>query len=162
MKEEERRKAELSRALLEVLDEAMHVDDAACGKIRVYNPLSGSLDIRVQRGLSDEFVASFGAVREDEPSPCARAFRLKHRVSIPDITQDPRSSVYRAAAEAEGFKAVQATPLITPNGRVVGTLSTHFPKVHHPSGAAATVLDHWAQKAALLIERLDPPEMGVP
>lgn len=162
MTEHERRKAELNQALLNILDEAMSVDEAACGKIRVYNPQAGTLEIRVQRGLSEEFLESFGAVREDEPSPCARAFRLRHRVTVPDVMLDPHAQSYRDAARAEGFKAMQVTPLIGAQGRVVGTLSTHFPRVHHPSKAATVVLDHWAKKAATMIERLEPPDVGVP
>jgi hypothetical protein len=162
MKEQERRRVELNHALLKILDEAMSVDRAACGKIRVYDPLAAALVIRAQRGFSEEFVESFAAVREDEVIACARAFRLKHRITVPDIALDGQSKAFRAAAKAEGFKAMQSTPLIGTRGRVIGTLSTHYDRVHHPSSAASLVLDHWAHKAAAVIEQLEPPDIGVP
>ena len=151
-KNEEQRRLELHAALLRVLDEAMKVDEARCGKIRVYNPESGSLEIRAQRGFSEDFVKSFAAVDPEDVVACARAFRLRHRVTVPDVIADPQSIAYRRPARDEGFKAMQSTPLIGPSGHVVGTLSTHFPRIHHPSRAAGLVLDYCSTKAAALIE----------
>ena len=159
-KNEEERRSNLHAALLEILDEALTVDQAACGKIRVYDPVSDSLEIRAQRGFSDGFVNSFRAVSKDEPVACARAFRLRHRVTVPDISADPLAEPYRAAARDEGFKAMQVTPLIGTGGRVVGTLSTHFPRIHHPSASAALVLDYLSRKAASIIEALFAPRVG--
>lgn len=152
MQNEEHRLQQLQAALLEVLEEAMSVDEAACGKIRVYNPQTRALEITAQRGFSEDFVQSFRAVDADEELACARAFRLRRRVAVPNVSTDPHSTPYREPARAEGFKALQATPLIAPDGRVVGTLSTHFPRVHMPSASAALVLDYLSVKAATLIE----------
>lgn len=155
MKNEEQRLKQLHDALLQVLDEALSVDDAACGKIRVYNPQTGALEIRAQRGFSEQFVQAFRAVDADEELACARAFRLRRRVTVPNVSVDPLTAPYREPAREEGFKALQATPLIGRDGRVVGTLSTHFPKVHAPSVAAGLVLDYLSSKAAALVETLD-------
>jgi GAF domain-containing protein len=141
-----------------ILDEAMKVDAANCGKIRTFNPQTGALELQVQRGFSDGFVQSFRAVDPDDALASARAFRLRHRVTIPDLRNDPQAQRYLHAALEEGFRAMQATPIVDGGGRVVGTLSTHFPRVHAPSSASALVLDHCATKAAKLIERLIEPE----
>jgi GAF domain-containing protein len=155
MTHEPHRKKELEAALLEVLDEAMSVDQAACGKIRVYNAQARTLEIHAQRGFSDGFVQTFRAVDADEELACARAFRLRRRVAVPNVSTDPHSAPFLEPARAEGFKALQSTPLIAPGGRVVGTLSTHFARVHMPSASAALVLDYLSSKAATLIESFD-------
>ena len=155
-KEEDRH--ELYEALLEVLDEAIRVDAAACGKIRVYDPASGSLAIRAQRGFSEDFVRSFEAIDPDDELACARAFRLRHRIAVPDVTADPRSEPYHEAARNEGFRGMQATPVIGSQGQVLGTLSTHYPRVHHPSTSAGVLLDYLSRKAATLLETLSPAQ----
>lgn len=145
---------ELRTTLLAILDEAMQVDDAARGKIRIYNPDSGRLEVRVQRGFSDGFLDSFGAIAQDEPLACARAFRTRRRVVVADVARDALPEDYRAAARQEGFQALQSTPVIGSGGRVLGTLVTHFPGVHLPSQSAAMVLDYLSRKAAGAIEAL--------
>lgn len=159
MDNDEKRRQQLHAALLEILDEAMHIDKAACGKIRIYNPESGRLEIGAQRGFSDGFVKSFEAVGQHETLACARAFRLRHRVTVPDVATDPFSGPYRSAAGTEGFTAMQSTPLLASDGRVLGTLSTHFSRAHHPSTSAALVLDYLSQKAAAVIENLGSPPL---
>lgn len=158
---DETRRQHAHAALLEILDEAMRVDHAARGKIRVYNPDSGRLEIRAQRGFSDGFVAEFGAIPQDTSLACARAFRSRRRVTVPDVSRDALPPDYREAARREGFQALQSTPVIGAGGRVIGTLTTHFGQVHLPSTSAALVLDYLSRKAAGVIEAqaggLKPP-----
>jgi GAF domain-containing protein len=105
MTHEPHRKKQLEAALLEVLDEAMSVDQAACGKIRVYNADARTLEIQAQRGFSDGFVQTFRAVDADEELACARAFRLRRRVTVPNVTTDPFSAPYLEPSREEGFTA---------------------------------------------------------
>jgi GAF domain-containing protein len=150
--ENRERGQKLQQRLLEVLDEALRVDDAAAGKIRVLDPESGTLEIRAQRGFSERFVNSFRVIDSDDELPSARAFRLRHRVAIPDVAHDGQTKALQEAAREEGFRAMQATPIVDSRGRVIGTLSTHFPTVHRPSSVSALMLDHCAAKAAALLE----------
>lgn len=150
---------DLHAELLAILDEAMQVDQAARGKIRVYNPESGRLEILAQRGFSDDFVESFAAVTREDGVPCARAFRSRRRVTVPDVARDVLPPGYRAAAAREGSQAMQSTPLVGTGGRVIGTLTTHFPQVHLPSMAAALVLDYLSRKAAGAIEASAGPRL---
>jgi GAF domain-containing protein len=155
-KQQEEDRLKLHAALLEVLDEAMKVDEAACGKIRIYDPDSRSLEILAQRGFSEAFVRSFGAVDTKDGLPCARAFRLRHRVAIPDVTRDPQAGPYRDYATHEGFRAMQVTPVMDGHGQVLGTLSTHFPRVHHPSTAGGVLLDYLSRRVASLLQTFAP------
>jgi hypothetical protein len=154
--QEAHRRSELHTGLLEILDEAMSADSATRGKIRIFNPQTGGLEIQAQRGFSEEFLDWFGVVKLDEPVACTRAFKLARRVTVKDVATDPLAATFRPVAQAEGFRSLQATPIVGSGGRVVGTLSTHFPRVHHPSKAATLVLDFWSSKAAALIETLLP------
>lgn len=142
----------LRRGLDEVLEEAMQADGAAFGKIRVATPDDSTLEIQVQRGLSDAFVNEFRVVEIGDSCPAATAARLKRRVAIPDVARQSQNDPFVVAVREEGVRALQTTPIIAAQGRVVGTLSTLFTHAYHVSTASAIVLDHCARRAAALIE----------
>ena len=59
---------------------------------------------------------------------------------------------YLSIAQANGYCAVQSTPIIRSDGVVIGVLSTHFAQTHEWSDAAQRALDnhadqwqHWSQ-----------------
>ena len=58
-----------------------------------------------------------------------------------------------AAHLQAGVYAAQSTPLIGRNGNLVGMLSTHWRKPHHPSSRELRLLDVLARQAADLIDR---------
>ena len=141
----------LQRALLEILDEAMQLDGAAFGKIRVARPADGTLEIEVHRGLSDGFVRAFRAVSPDDACPSARAARTGKRVAVPDIMRQQTDDPFLNAIRDEGVRGMQATPIVHHDGRVLGTLSTLFRSAYAASTVSALVLDHLARRAASLI-----------
>lgn len=57
-------------------------------------------------------------------------------------------------ARAAGFRAVQSTPLVTGEGRVVGVLSTHFRRPRLPSAEVLYVTELYARQAAEILVRL--------
>ena len=141
----------LRRALLEILDEAMQLDGAAFGKIRLARPGDGALEIEVHRGLSDGFVHAFRAVAPDDSCPSARAARARKRIAVPDVMRQGADDPFLNAIRDEGVRGMQATPIVSPDGRVVGTLSTLFRGAYAASTVSALVLDHLARRAASLI-----------
>lgn len=146
----------LRHGLQQILDEAMDLDGAAFGKIRIAKPADGVFEIAVQRGFSDRFVEAFRTITRDDECPSARAARTGKRVAVPDVARQAAQDPFLAAARDEGVRGMQATPIVTANGRVVGTLSTLFRHAYGISIASALVLDHHARRAAALIETLLP------
>ena len=138
-------------ALLRILDSAIQQDDAIAGNIQFNNPDAGGLEICVQRGFSDSFLACFRIVRTDDPCICGRAFRLGRRVTAFDVSADPQFKPFLHIAKAEGFQSVQSTPVLDHDGCVVGVISTHFREPHELSIEAARVLDLLASDAAGVI-----------
>ena len=140
--------------LFEVLDEAMRVDAAVCGKICTVD--GDQLRLEVQRGLSKHSAERLARLKNGDPYACARAKQLARRVVIPDIRRDPQGGPYEVLGPSEGFKAVQSTPIVGSDGSVIGTLSTHYSQAYSPSRAASLVLDYCARRAASLIESFRP------
>jgi len=64
----------------------------------------------------------------DDRSACGRAAQQHAQVVITDVTTDPGFAPHREIALASGFRAVQSTPLVNRAGRLVGMLSTHYPR----------------------------------
>jgi GAF domain-containing protein len=151
---EDNDKTALRRGLLQILDDAMQLDGAAFGKIRVARPDSRTLEIQVHRGFSERFVEAFREITPDDHQPSALAARTRRRITLPDLERQPADDPFVAAARDEGVRAMQATPILAPDGKVIGCLSTCYREPCSVTVSSALVLDHHARRAAELIENL--------
>src|SRR5690242_160659 len=115
----------------------------------------GELHLLAFRGFSLEAAEEFKWVPADAPTTCAIALRTKQRVVVPDFDQcDFMAGTQALTAHVQaGVYAAQSTPLIARNGNLVGMLSTHWHKPHHPSHRELRLLDVLARQAADLIDR---------
>ena len=104
--------------------ELLHADR---GNVQLADPATGALRIAAQRGFGAEFLDYF-AVVADDGSACGRAAGRAAQVVIADVTTDPGFAPHQDIASASGFRAVQSTPLIDGSGRLVGMVSTHYPR----------------------------------
>ena len=138
-------------SLYQVLDTAIKIDGAAKGNVQVINRELGGLQIIAQNGFNQAFLQLFELVRIDHPTSCARAFRSRQRVVIPDISKDALCAPYYTICKANGFQAVQSTPIVGRNNFVKGILTTFFENVHHLSEEGAKGLDDCASELARLI-----------
>ena len=143
--------SQFQMALLRVLDKAIKIDGAAKGNVQLFNRALCGLQFVVQRGFDPSFLHIFGLIRVDDPTACARACRYQRRVIIPDISKDLLSGPYLSICRANGFLAVQSTPIIGEDGLVKGVFSTHFAEAHHLSDHASRELDDCALEMARLI-----------
>ena len=134
-----------------VLDAAIAKSGAAKGNIQVFDVASGTAEIVVQRGFGPEFLHYFKSVSLADGSACARALLVGRRVIIENVDTDPEFAPHRGIAAASGFRAVQSTPLFTPNGCLQGVLSTHFPAPRRLTEAETRLIDAEACAAANLI-----------
>lgn len=146
--------SEFHTAVLEILDSAIKAVQAVNGNVQLFNPKNRALQIIAHRGFDHAFLQLFENVHADEPSACGRAFRNRCRVMISDITKDPSFSPYVSVARANGFCAVQSTPIVAPDRSAIGMLSTHFAEVHHLSDEEEIALDNHAAKISRLIIEL--------
>jgi PAS domain S-box-containing protein len=144
----------LTKALDDVLENAIVTSGADFGNIQLYNPQIGALEIVAQRGFRQDFLDHFRTVRIDEGSACAQAMQSGQRIIIEDVNLDPAYQRHRAIAGAAGYRAVQSTPLKSRDGRILGMLSTHFRRPHRVSDRDQRLLDLYADHAVDLIERL--------
>jgi GAF domain-containing protein len=114
------------------LDGALSLAGADRGNIQILDPATGSLTIIAQSGFSAEFLGYFAAV-DDDRSACGRAAKERAQTVIVDVNADEGFAPHRDIAAASGFRAVQSTPLVDRAGRLLGVVSTHYPRPYSPS-----------------------------
>ena len=115
-----------------VLDGALALAGADRGNVQILDPVTGSLKITEQRGFDAEFLDYF-AVVDDDRSACGRAARERTQIVIADVNNDATFASHREIAAASAFRAVQSTPLLDRTGRLLGVVSTHYPRPRRPS-----------------------------
>ena len=126
------------------LDGALSLARADRGNIQILDPATGSLRIAAQRGFGAEFLDYFAAV-DDDRSACGRAAKGCAQTVIADVNADESFAPHRDIAAASGFRAVQSTPLIDQAGRLLGVVSTHYPRPYSPSALDLQLLRRYGE-----------------
>jgi PAS domain S-box-containing protein len=111
------------------------------------------LTIAAHQGFEQDFLDFFREVSATDDSACGRTLASGERVIIEDIEADPPYAPLRPIARAAGYRAVISTPLLSFDGRPLGTISTHFRAVHRPSEEELHRLDLYLRQAADFIQR---------
>ena len=143
------------------LETVLSLARAERGNVQLADPASGALRIVAQHGFGQEFLDHF-AVVDDDRSACGRAARHGAQLVITDVVTDPDFMPHREVAAASGFRAVQSTPLIDMAGRVVGVVSTHYPRPYDPPARDMRIIRRYAdllgQILASSLDALTPSE----
>lgn len=137
--------------LQHVVHAAVRVDDAVGGMIQLLEAGEG-LRLTAPCGLPPAFIERAALVATNDNTACAQAAAERRRVVVRDVLADPATSRYLELAALGGFRAVQSTPLIDRDRRLLGVLTTLFAVPHHPSTGSLKELDCCARIAARLIE----------
>src|SRR5262247_5054 len=139
------RQANPSILLNGLLASAIAMTQADRGNIQLFEPASGGLKIKVQRGFKQPFLDFFDEVHVGQAA-CGTALKTAERVVVEDVTNNP---IFLGTAALEvmldaGALAVQSTPLVSPFGHTLGVVSTHYRKPHRPHAGELDILDRLA------------------
>ncbi len=151
--------ADLTKVLEEMLDATIALQRAAFGNVQLCDPATGQLEIVAQRGFSDRFLEHFARVDGNDDSACGRALRQGQRIIIEDVEKDGGYAPHRELAAAEGYRAVQSTPIRGRTGLAIGMLSTHFREPHRPSERELQLTDLYLRMVSELIYRARDAEV---
>jgi hypothetical protein len=133
---------EPGRLLAKALEGALDLAGADRGNIQVLDPATGSLRIAAQHGFGAEFLDHF-AVVDDDRSACGRAAKQAAQTVIADVNVDASFGPHRHIAASSAFRAVISTPLIERSGRLLGVVSTHYPRPYSPPAGDLEVLKQY-------------------
>jgi GAF domain-containing protein len=146
----------------EILEGALTLAGADRGNVQVLDPATGSLRIVAQCGFGAEFLEYF-AVVDDGQSACGRAARERAQTVIVDVDIDAAFAPHRDIAAAAAFRAVQSTPLIERTGRLLGVVSTHYPRPYSPAARDREIMKRYGELAGQVVaDRVEtPPEASL-
>lgn len=151
---------DLEELYMKVLDTTISVMGADMGSIQMLVPERDELQLLAWKGFAPEAAAFWEWVGVDSASSCGQAMRSGKRVMVKDV--DVCGFMVGMADldyyHLSGIRAVQSTPLVSRNGRLLGMISTHWRTPHQPTERELSLLDVLARQAADLIERKQAEE----
>lgn len=144
--------ADLDVQLRKILSASAAITGTDKGNIQLLDAATKCLRIVVNQGLSQRFLRHFAENGWDSGSEQAKD--RGERVIIEDLTSHPKAD--QPGLEVlldEGIRALQSTPIMGRDGRLLGMLSNHFRTAYRPPESELRYLDLLARMAADLIER---------
>jgi len=114
------------RVLNAALQRAMLIDEASMANAQLLDPQTQRLRTVAHSGFTTEFLRLFDLINETAGAP-GSLLAAGTPVWVADTTRSPifsRAGASRVMLGA-GSRAVASIPVTTPNGRLIGRLSTH-------------------------------------
>jgi PAS domain S-box-containing protein len=84
---------------------------------------------------------------------CGTAAYRAERVIVSDIATDPLWADFRDLALAHGLRACWSTPILSSEGRVLGTFATYYREPRSPTPQEHNVIEQVTHLASIAIER---------
>jgi signal transduction histidine kinase len=169
---EDRKRAEMllsgEKRLLEMIargDSRAHILEALC---RLVEELaSGSLSSillldpngnRLRHGAAPSLPQTYteaidGSVIGPSVGSCGTAAYRKEPVIVSDITTDPLWADYRELASAHGLRACWSTPILSSEGKVLGTAAIYYREPHSPNPQDQNLMEQITNLASIALER---------
>jgi PAS domain S-box-containing protein len=99
-----------------------------------------------------------GAAIGPKAGSCGTAAYLAEQVIVSDIASDPLWADYRDLALGHGLRACWSTPILSSEGKVLGTFATYYREPRSPSQQEHNVIDRITQLASIAVERTQAEE----
>src|ERR1700723_693072 len=98
-------------------------------------------------------VATDGICIGPSVGSCGTAAYLRQPVFVSDIASDPRWVKFKHVAIQNGLRAAWSTPMMSHDGKVLGTFCMYYGEVRHPGPAQIQLIDYAGRIAGIAIER---------
>lgn len=106
------------------LEQAMRIDSADFGNIRLLSRSSGNLRIVAQKGFQHDFMERFSTLDICCGCPYCRMHKEARPLLIPDLLDDTAFAAHRGMAFSSGVRSMVSVPVLS-DGRFIGVLSVH-------------------------------------
>src|SRR6266852_4864095 len=84
---------------------------------------------------------------------CGAAAYLRQPVFVSDILSHPNWTNFRSVVLPSGLRAAWSTPIMSHNGKVLGTFCMYYREVRHPGTDDIQLIDYASRIAGIAIER---------
>ena len=97
--------------------------------------------------------ATDGAAIGPDVGSCGAAAYLRQSVFVSDISSDPKWTNFRDVALQSGLRAAWSSPIMSHDGKVLGTFCIYYREVQHPRPAEIQLIEDASRIAGIAIER---------
>ncbi|ODU33162.1 MAG: hypothetical protein BGP24_09325 [Lysobacterales bacterium 69-70] len=130
-----------------VVEAAVAVADAGMGVLQIIDPSTQTLRVAAQYGFGPEFLDRLAGLAQVLPP-------RRERLIVEDV---PASSLFAGTPaatmlQAAGARAMQCTPIVARDGRLLGAIATCWARPHRPDDGVLRIVDLLAHEAADLID----------
>jgi signal transduction histidine kinase/ActR/RegA family two-component response regulator len=137
-----------------IIDAAMTIMQSQFALMQIFDVERCELRLLNVRGFDDDATELWTSVMAESTSASGRALRTGKRVLVPDVLECQFiGTADRKTFSRLGIRALEATPLYSRTGELLGMISNHWTEPHEPSERAERLLEVLARQAADLIER---------
>jgi formate hydrogenlyase transcriptional activator len=84
---------------------------------------------------------------------CGAAAYLRQTIFVSDIASDPKWANFRDLALQSGLCAAWSSPIMSHDGKVLGTFCMYYREIRHPGSSEIQLIDHASRIAGIAIER---------
>src|SRR5271155_1869303 len=98
-------------------------------------------------------IATDGATIGPCSGPCSMAFYRREAVFVADFLSDPQWATFRDKPVSAGLLAGWSSPIMSHDGKVMGTFGMYFREVRHPKPSEIRLIDDASRVAGIAIER---------
>jgi len=84
---------------------------------------------------------------------CGTAAYLRQSVFVSDILSDPKWANFKDSAVAAGLRAAWSSPILSHDGKVLGTFGMYYREVREPGPDEIQLIDYASRIAGIAIER---------
>jgi len=97
--------------------------------------------------------ATDGVCIGPDTGSCGTAAYLRQPVFVSDIVSDPKWANYRELALESGLRAAWSSPIMSHDGKLLGTFAIYYREVRHPGPGEIQLIDYASRIAGIAIER---------
>jgi formate hydrogenlyase transcriptional activator len=148
----------IGASLNEVLISITHLIEAHCEGMlcSIFLLDEDGLHLRygVAANLPQPYLAAIdGTCIGPNVGSCGAAAYLRRPVFISDILSHPNWANFRSVVLQSGLRAAWSTPIVSQDGRVLGTFCMYYREVRHPGTHDIQLIDYASRIAGIAIER---------
>src|ERR1700730_14457765 len=97
--------------------------------------------------------ATDGILVSSMTGPCCYAAATRQTIVVPDVAADPKWVKFQEFAEPLGIRSAWSTPILSNDGKVLGTFAHYYFEARDPSPRDARMVELLTRAAAVAIER---------
>jgi hypothetical protein len=138
-----------------MLDAAVRLTASDFASLQLLDRQREELQLIAHRGFPADAAAFWDRVGADSGTTCGKALERKQRIVVPDVEEAPfiRGTIDLRVFRDAGIRAVQTTPLVARDRRLIGMMSTHWRRSHRPERVELERFDLLAREVADVLAR---------